>query len=328
MPHNNTTNNSGGVGRGITIQGAIEEYLGAKQNSITRKTLDWYTEFLDLFLRFCQDHEPRLIELADITPTIVQQFVGACKPDASPHTRHARAQIVKGFLNWCAKDEDMGVRAKMVSRIEMPKLIASDIELFTETDIARLLRAADRMDQPYRNRALIHILLDTGVRASECCFDAERPSEETGLRLDNLYLARGSESYIWVMGKGLKPRTIGIGHETTMALRRYMNRERGRTDDAGFVFLSRRHGPLSVRMLEQLLTDMGDMAGVPNTHPHRFRHTFAVNQLLAGTSDLVLMRLMGHTSLDSTKIYTRAMSQVQARRSAISVVDRMKHPKK
>ena len=309
----------------ITIQGAIEEYLGAKQNSITTKTLDWYTEFLDLFLRFCNEH--RLTELGEITPSIVQQFVAACKPDASPHTRHARAQIVKGFLNWCAADEDMGVRAKMVARIEMPKLVASDIELFTDTDIARLLRAAERMDQPFRNRALVHMLLDTGIRASECCFDAERPAEETGLRLDNLYLARGSESYIWVMGKGLKPRTIGIGHETTMAVRKYMNRERGRRDEDGFVFLSRRGSPLSVRMLEQLLSDMGDMAGVGNTYPHRFRHTFAVNQLLAGTSDLVLMRLMGHTSLDSTKIYTRAMSQVQARRSAISVVDQMKRTK-
>ena len=306
----------------ISIHGAIEEYLGAKQNSVTTKTLDWYTEFLDLFLRFCQDN--RLTELGQITPSIVQQFVSDVRPDASPHTKHARAQIVKGFLNWCAQDEDMGVRAKMVARIEMPKLIASDIELFTETDIAKLLRAAERMDQPYRNRALVHMLLDTGIRASECCFDSERPSEETGLRLDNLYLARGTESYIWVMGKGLKPRTIGIGHETTMAVRRYINRERGRTSDDGFVFLSRRGDPLSVRMLEQVLTDMGDMAGVSKTHPHRFRHTFAVNQLLAGTSDLVLMRLMGHTSLDSTKIYTRAMSQVQARKSAISVVDQMK----
>jgi len=78
-------------------------------------------------------------------------------------------------------------------------------------------------------------------------------------------------------------------------------------------------------MLEQLILDLGDLAGVPDCHPHRFRHTFAVSQLLNGTSDLVLMQVLGHTSLEATKIYTRAMTQIQARQAAPSVVDRMQH---
>jgi len=147
--------------------------------------------------------------------------------------------------------------------------------------------------------------------------------------MDCVVLGR-DDSYVRVMGKGRKSRTVGLGQLSTLALRRYLNRERSgygssNSDSNSYVFLAREGGPLSVRMLQQLLAELGEAAGVTGIHPHRFRHTFAVSQLLAGTSDLVLMRLLGHTTLEATKIYTRAMSQEQARKSAVSVMDRMRH---
>ncbi len=311
----------------MLISDAIEEYLGAKQNAITHSTWVWYDTFLTYFYEWASQH--RLTRLEELSASHVQQFVSDC-PTTNTHTRHARAQIVKGFLNWCARDEDMGVRRRMVERIEMPKLVQSDISLLTEIEVGKLLRACEKTTQPHRNRALVLLLLDTGIRAAECCVDNDRPMEETGLRMDNLILGRGSESFIRVMGKGLKPRTIGLGQETTMAVRRYINR--GRTyscRDGTYVFLTKDGDPLSVRMLQQMLDELGESAGIERqVHPHLFRHTFAVNQLLAGTSDLVLMRLMGHSTLESTKIYVRAMNELQARKTAISVVDQMRKNRK
>ncbi len=95
-------------------------------------------------------------------------------------------------------------------------------------------------------------------------------------------------------------------------VKRYLNRER--RVESEYVFLERDGEPLSVRKLQQLLSHLGDLASVPGVHPHRFRHTFAVNQLLAGTSDLVLMRLMGHTTLDSTNTNLRSYVQSFAER--------------
>jgi len=305
----------------MDIHSSIEEYLGAKQNAITSSTYAWYERFLGYFDVRCAHH--RLTDLEQITAGHVQQFV-ADSTSTNTYTRHARAQVVKGFLNWCAQDDEMGVRKRTVERIEMPKIVQSEVELLSERDIARLMTACDKTMQPHRNRALVHILLDTGVRASELCYDSERPADEgTGLRMDNLILGRGTESFIRVMGKGLKSRTISLGQQTTMAMRKYLNRERGHSLSP-YVFLSRDGDPLSVRMLQQFMNELGEYANVRNVHPHRFRHTFAVNQLLAGTSDLVLMRLMRHTTLDSTKIYVRAISQIQARNAAVSVVDQMR----
>jgi site-specific recombinase XerD len=307
----------------MDIHDAIEEFLGSKQNSITHSTYVWYSRFLSYFDDWTSQH--KLTDLTQISAIHVQQFVSAC-PTINTNTRHARAQIVKGFLSWCSQDEEMGVKERTVKRIEMPKLIQSEVTLFTDGEIIRLFRACDKMKNPHRNRAIVHMLLDTGIRAAELSYDGERVDEETGLKMECLVLGRGGESFIWVMGKGQKARTVGLGNETTMALRKYLNRERGRSDSP-YVFLARGDEPLSVRMLQQFLDRLGELADVENTHPHRFRHTFAVNQLMNGTSDLVLMRLMGHTTLDSTKIYTRAMTQLQARKAAPSIVDRIKSGK-
>lgn len=305
----------------MDIHASIDEYLGSKQNSITHGTYEWYAGFLSLFDTWIA--EQGISDLAHVTPVHVQQFVSA-SPTTNTHTRHARAQIVKGFLNWCAQDEEMGVREKTIKRILMPKMEESELELFTDEDILKLFKACDKTKHPHRNRAILHVLLDTGIRASELCYDGDRPEEETGLRMEHVILGRSDESFIRVMGKGRKTRTVGFGNETRLAFQRYFNRERGRAA-CTYVFLAQgNERQLSVKRLGEQLSVLGRHAGVEHVYPHRFRHTFAVNQLMNGTSDLVLMKLMGHTSLESTKIYTRAMSQMQARKAAPSVVDRMK----
>lgn len=222
----------------------------------------------------------------------------------------------------------MGVKEKTVRRIEMPKTIQPDVNIFTPREFNRLVEACQKTKHPLRNKVILHVLLDTGIRASELCYDGDRPGEEMGLRMEHVILGKSGESYIWVMGKGRKPHTVGMGNETSAHVRRYINRERGRSD-CPFVFLTRAlDEPLSVRMLQQLLAELGELADVPDCHPHRFRHTFSVNQLMNGTSSLVLMQLLGHTTLESTKIYTRAMNQIQARKSASSVVDTMRNSKR
>lgn len=57
--------------------------------------------------------------------------------------------------------------------------------------------------------------------------------------------------------------------------------------------------------LYQLIKSLGDPAGVTDAHPHRFRHTFAVNFLRNGGNTLELQRLLGHTTLDMVKRYVR-----------------------
>jgi hypothetical protein len=108
----------------------------------------------------------------------------------------------------------LGILLKTVGRIEMPKTEQPDVVIFTLQEISRLITACEQTRNPLRNKAILHILLDTGVRASELCYDGDRPQEETGLRLDNTVMGKAAESYIWVMGQSRKGCTVGIGNQS------------------------------------------------------------------------------------------------------------------
>jgi site-specific recombinase XerD len=126
--------------------------------------------------------------------------------------------------------------------------------------------------------------------------------QEIALKMDDLYLNK-FDPFIIVHGKGKKSRSIPLSDTSLLHLKRYINRERKR-DIREYVFLSRKNEPLGIRQLEQ-----------------HIRHHFAVSQLAMGTNELILAKLMGHTSLEATKVYARSMSQAQIRKVTPSVLE-------
>jgi len=94
----------------MLIQDAVEEYLATKRNSITHDTYVWYAHHLDCFCKWCIHHQ--LTTLAELKAPHVAQFA-ADITSQNTHTRHARAQVVKGFLSWCAEDEKFPVHTQL-----------------------------------------------------------------------------------------------------------------------------------------------------------------------------------------------------------------------
>jgi integrase/recombinase XerD len=82
----------------------------------------------------------------------------------------------------------------------------------------------------------------------------------------------------------------------------------------------RRMNPTSLRLL---LTRMGKRAGVPDCHPHRMRHTFALEFLRGGGDVFSLQKLLGHSTLDMVRNYVAiAQVDVQNAHRRASPVDR------
>jgi len=191
----------------------------------------------------------------------------------------------------------------------MPKLQEKVIETFSKEQIKAMLAAAEKeysQTLTARDRAIIYILFDTGVRASELC----------GLTLDNVYL-RADDAYIKVLGEGDKWREVGFGKDARTALHRYMTRYRKGSTTEQHVFLNRYKQPLTISGLEQIIYRLGKWARVKGVRcsPHTFLHTFAVNYLKATGDIYKLSRIMGHSGVEVTEGYLKAVKNKEVRNS-------------
>jgi integrase/recombinase XerD len=146
-----------------------------------------------------------------------------------------------------------------------------------------------------RDRAIILVLFDTGLRASELC----------AITIGDVNIDR---SNIKVVGKGSKERVVFFGRRTAKALWRYLVLQlaSSKPDDTLFsVGNPDDFRSMSRCVLRTLLKRIGERAGVPNVYPHRFRHTFAINYLRNGGDLFTLQELLGHSNLEMVRRYAR-----------------------
>jgi site-specific recombinase XerD len=163
-----------------------------------------------------------------------------------------------------------------------------------------------------RATAILSILLDSGIRASELCT----------LTIENVHL-NPRDSYILVHGKGKKQREVGLGQKARIDLHRYIRQVRANALPTDAVFVSRNGEPLTRNGLDQILYRLKEAAGVCTPGgAHLFRHTYATMYLESGGDVYKLSRLMGHEHISTTQGYARNYQQRNARQGP-SVLDNM-----
>ena len=167
-------------------------------------------------------------------------------------------------------------------------------EVLTEPEQARLLEAIDIQESSgIRNLAMIRVLLDTGLRASELI----------NLRHRDLDLATGR---LWVrQGKGQKDRGLWFNGRTREALRAWLHSSSKQPVPAGNVFTSLDgHKPICGRWLRKFVRRLAEKAGIEKPiHPHTLRHSFACRLLRQEKNLFMVSKALGHASVATTQIY-------------------------
>lgn len=269
--------------KGKSLADVIRDYVDAKKaERYSPWTIDDYQNTYNKFQVFAGRDTP----FTGIDAATVRQFLGdqdgiADKTLCNYHT------ALSSLWTWAF--ENGFAKEHIIRKIKRPSYVTPRIIPFSEIEISKILKAC----RYPRDRAIVMVLLDTGMRATEL----------TGLDLDDwedstLHIRRG---------KGKKSRIVPISDPTNKAIFRQLLKRRIDVDGVAggsALFASNiSRKPFSYTALSSLMERLEKYAGLRDVHCHRFRHTFAINFLRNGGDIFTLKRILGHSTLMMVQRY-------------------------
>ncbi|MDC7109427.1 tyrosine recombinase XerC [Corynebacterium afermentans] len=277
------------------VQAAVEDFaeyaelvLGRSPNTVKGYVADLrgLAGYVDTFDAFTLDALRRW--LAD-----------AMSAGRSRATLARRTAAARAFSTWAYRRGDISTDA--AARLKAPKVnrpLPTVVKGERAGDLVEAGTADDAHPAEYlRDRAMLELLYATGIRVGEL----------TGLNLGDVDLARGLAQ---VTGKGNKQRVVPFGDEAAAAVSEWL--EFGRAELAGdtqAMFVGSRGGRIDQRQVRRIVERAGQRSGVEHVSPHTLRHTTATHMLEGGADLRVVQEMLGHTSLQTTQIYTHVSAQ-------------------
>ncbi len=290
----------------LSAMGTLIEFLGDKEiQEVTSDDLQKFKGYL----------------VTDYVPVRINNPSNTEKLSTASHHRYWKA--IRSFFKWAAEELNI---PRPDLKLKMPSWESKEITPFSEEEINELIKGCDyavvpagvrkeyriRKTAAIRNKAIILTLLDTGIRVGEL----------TRLRVCDVNLENG-EVYI-------KPhhvrkshsRTTYIGKTTRKVLWRYLvTREGPQHDDMLFVSITDK--PMTTHSVQAVMAKLGNSSGIKGVHPHRLRHTFAIQYLRNGGDVFTLKRLLGHKTFEMVNHYLNISSiDTQSAHKRASPVDR------
>jgi integrase/recombinase XerC len=223
----------------------------------------------------------------DLTRTDVRSWMAWMLEIGAASSARRRFDTNRKFYAWCVDEGETdtnpfdGLRGPVPNKPRTPTVKPDQLKALRDACGGRDLRER-------RDRAIIDVFVDTGIRLDE----------NAGLALEAVDL---KERMIYVSGKGSKRRgpkrrAVAFGLKTAQSIDRYLRERRkipGVAQDAGPLWVTTTGAPLSRAAVRSLVKRRGEQAGIPDLHAHQLRHTWASASRKAGLSDGNLAYLGG-----------------------------------
>jgi integrase/recombinase XerD len=292
------------------MESAIAAFLSYSQSkNLSPRTIQYYREQLQSFTRFLSTKYAD-IPPAEITPHIIRELVCYEKDRTSPSTANHCLAVTSRFLGYLHSEGF--IESNSARSVDKQKVRKPVIETFSPEQVERMLDQCRKDFYGVRDRAILLLLLDTGLRASELC----------GITMNDV---NWTEQTILVTGKGDKERVVPFGQGVRQALNTYLSYRQDAESEA--LFVGHYGEPLDRFRLRDIVVRRCERAGIKGIRPspHTLRHTAAVFYLRAGGDTFTLQRLLGHSSQEMTKRYCESLSaaDVQKKHKEYSPVDNM-----
>lgn len=206
---------------------------------------------------------------------------------------------IRGFLKYLAKKN---IKALAAEKVDLAKVKDHTIDFLSLEEISELFKACEGDSlRKMRDRAIFELLFSSGLRVSEL----------VGLNRDKVNLKKKEFS---VLGKGSKVRIVFISDEAVVAVEKYLEK-RADVDPALFIRIKKNFAKednlrLTPRSIQRLIKKYAVRAGIiKKVTPHVLRHSFATNLLQNGADIRSVQALLGHSSINTTQIYTHVTNK-------------------
>ena len=201
---------------------------------------------------------------------------------------------LKSFYAWMYLQKK--VDSDPFEYVHSPKATHALPDFFSEKEIDSLLTANEKRTDKLKDRdqALLMLMFASGLRASEVVNLTFNQVD-----FDNRIMK--------VSGKGNKDRLVPFTNAAKEAMLNYINglRKDLLKEDTKYIFLNSQGNKMTVRGLEYILDEIETKTGLyGKIHPHMLRHSFATKMLNRGADLRTIQELLGHSSIETTSIYT------------------------
>jgi site-specific recombinase XerD len=295
----------------VALRTFFSEHLPLSKG-LSPNTVKSYRDAFVLLLRFLAEHhdcEVVDLDVSHLGPDVLLAFLDHLERDRGNVTssRNARLAAVRSFARYYAARHPEAIEAcQRLLAVPVKRGPARTTDYLEGDEFRAMLDAASRS---HRDRAMLLTFLNTGARVSELL----------GICAADLQLERPHQ--VRLLGKGRKERVCPLWPRTADALRALLEKNRQSLSSHDQIFRNVRGRPLTRFGARYILRKYARLAqGSPSlsrkgVHPHKLRHTAAVQLLQAGVDLVTISQWLGHASVETTNRYV--VVDLEAKRAAL-----------
>ena len=283
----------------IQLNSLIKEWASYNINlrNLSENSVKAYSLDLRDFLNFSFKESVVVLksDLSDISGHTIRLWILSLRNRSVKASSLSRKiSSLKNFFHWLENSHNIFNSA--ISKLDSPKKDSKLPRPIAVNDIKNLFSAFENKKEKRwiisRNQAIFLLLYTCGLRISEAI----------NMKTNELPL----NTSVLVKGKGKKERMVPILNIANQAIENYTKQCPYPISNSEYVFLGIRGNRMLPRSFQKAMERARNSIGLPSsTTPHSLRHSYATHLLNAGTDLRSIQKLLGHSSLSSTQIYTQ-----------------------
>ena len=253
------------------------------KKGLSANTISAYESDITQFLKFTGENM--------INNDLIELFISSELNDKSDNSKIRKISSINQYIDWFnLNNKEYQIVIEKVSLKKGSYLP----ETISVSDVSRLINIYDHSNyMNSRNLTLIDFMYSTACRVSELC----------DVRVSDLDF---EEDFVKLFGKGSKQRIVPIGSELKINLSKYLKFRDELNTQEPYLFLSKNMNQLDRSAIFRIIKKSATLSdNALSVHPHTLRHSAATHMLEAGCDLRTLQELLGHTSVSTTKIYTK-----------------------